>query len=171
VSATSGAQEGRQRCALWELDDAASRLEDTHPVVGNYRMPDTEVVTPASRDDGESESVQLTTVPSDLPRAPRGRVVGRPFERNNRMQVIRRVPPDSIAELDEIARDTVRRLRGRRNPDGKLREMDAPSANAIFVGLRLRMELHAAFEANARLAEMQSEIARLQDVITSRLGG
>jgi len=48
--------------------------------------------------------------------------------------------------------------------------MDAPSANAIFVGLRLRMDLHAAFEANARLAEMQHEITRLQDVIASRLG-
>jgi len=74
-------------------------------------MIDTQAVTQASRDVGDAGSLQLNVVPSELPRAPRRRVVGRPFERNNRMQCLRRVPPDSIAELDEVARDTVRRLR------------------------------------------------------------
>ena len=129
-------------------------------------MPSTQAVTQVPHSAGDAGSPQLSAVPSELQQVPGGRrIPGRPFVPGNKMQLLHKPRRDTIEELDEIARETVQRLRRRRDPDGKLREMDAPTANAIFVGLRLRSDLYAEYEAGEQLARVQAEIEQMQEAV------
>jgi len=88
----------------------------------------------------------------------------------------RRLNP--IEEMDQIARETITRLRRREffevsdGAGGMKRvekKLDAPTANAITMCLRLRLDLFSQFEAKAELARLQHELQAMREVVAERL--
>jgi hypothetical protein len=75
---------------------------------------------------------------------------------------LRLVKLDTLPKIRRTLWEVVRDLRV-----GKLK---ADVGNATVNALRLLLLLYEREDQDVRLGEMQSEIARLQDVITSRLG-
>jgi len=65
---------------------------------------------------------------------------------------------NAVAQLDIMARKVVRELfRGLKGKD-----MTAPVANAIIMGLRFRSELYGAYKAAEELTKVQTELQELQ---------
>jgi hypothetical protein len=73
-----------------------------------------------------------------------------------------------VQEIDAVAKDTIKRLRTLSKK--KERQMAAPTANAVFVGLRLRMDILGQYELGRKLAEQAEEIEELTAVVAERLG-
>lgn len=82
--------------------------------------------------------------------------------------------------MDQIARETITRLRRREffevsdGAGGTKRvekKLDASTANAIMMCLRLRLDLFSQFEAKAELARLQQELQAMRDVVVERLVG
>lgn len=76
---------------------------------------------------------------------------------------LRLVKLDTLPKIRRTLWDVVRDLR--------MGRLKADVGNATVNALRLLLLLHEREEQDARLGEMQTEIARLQGVIASRLGG
>jgi hypothetical protein len=147
-------------------------------------MPeDAEAQTEKLRSQVERRRRQVRSVMNEMADLPPSKGK-RLFEAGNRYGSLKgKKRLNSVEEMDAVARETITRLRRREFievPDGAggtkraEKKLEASTANAITLALRLRLELYGQFEVAAEVARLQGDLRLLQEglgeVMTSRSG-